>query len=165
MSLELKPGSKPFRCKPYNLNFEKRKELERQVQLLLEAGFIKRSSSNFAYPCILVPKKIVNEQVQEWRVCVDYRRLNAITIDDHWPIPNISYFHHKFAGIKYFSAFDLRHGYHHVRVHPKDRHKTAFITHNGLYEQIVMSYGFKNAPGTFQRAIQWVLRDLPFVLV
>ena len=98
-------------------------------------------------------------------MCIDYRRLNSMTIKDHYPLPNIQSIYRKFAGNYYFSSLDLRHAYHHIAIRDEDRHKTAFITHKGLFEWTRMTFGFANAPSAFQRAINYVLRDLEFVIV
>ncbi len=94
-------------------------------------------------------------------MCIDYRLLNSMTIKDNYPIPNINDINRRFAGHKYFSALDLRHGYHHIAVRPEDRHKTAFITHGGLYEFKRMTFGFVNAPAAFQRAMDHIFRNVP----
>ena len=71
----------------------------------------------------------------------------------------------RFAGNKYFSSLDLRHAYHHIEIRRADRHKTAFITNSGLYEWIRMSFGFCNAPSAFQRTINYIFRQLKFVII
>ena len=103
--------------------------------------------------------------VIEWRMCVDYRILNSMTIPDNYPIPNIHDIYGKLAGHKWFSALDLRHGYHHIAIRPEDRYKTAFIAHHGLFEFNRMTFGFVNAPAAFQRAMDFIFKDLPFVIV
>ncbi|MCP4477936.1 MAG: hypothetical protein GY818_07580 [Planctomycetaceae bacterium] len=88
-----------------------------------------------------------------------------MTIPDHYPIPNIHDIYGKLSGHEWFSALDLRHGYHHLEVRPEDRYKTAFITHHGLFEFNRMTFGFVNAPAAFQRAMDYIFRDLSFVVV
>ena len=164
LKLDLKPGSKPFKRRPYRQSYRMMEEIEKQVKKLLEAGFIVPSNSEFASPVTMVPKKLVTE-VLEWRMCIDYRMLNSMTVRDMYPLPSIATLHRKFHGNHFFTALDLRWGYHHVAIRPEDRHKTAFITHVGLYEFVRMSFGFVNAPGTFQRAMNYIFRDCPFVIV
>ena len=140
-------------------------EIDKQCNKLLEAGFIRPSNSNFASPVLMVPKKIIGDNPLEWRMCIDYRKLNSMTIPDHYPLPNIQSIYRRFAGNYYFSSLDLRHAYHHIEIRPQDRHKTAFITHKGLFEWIRMTFGFSNAPAAFQRAINYIFRDLEFVII
>ena len=165
LKLDLKPGAKPFKYTPYKTGFEQMDEIDKQCNKLLEAGFIRPSNSNFASPVLMVPKKIVGDNPLEWRMCIDYRKLNSMTIPDHYPLPNIQSIYRRFAGNHFFSSLDLRHAYHHIEIRPQDRHKTAFITHKGLFEWIRMTFGFSNAPAAFQRAINYIFRDLDFVII
>ena len=164
LKLDLKPGSRPFKRLPYRQSFEMMNEVDEQCRKLWEAGFIEPSNSEFASPVTMVPKKMVTGTL-EWRMGIDYRMLNSMTVKDHYPLPDITTLYRRFHGNKYFTALDLRHGYHHIEIRPEDRHKTAFITHKGLWEWRRMSFGFVNAPATFQRAMNHIFRDQPFVIV
>ena len=164
LKLDLKPGATPFKYAPYKTAYQQMDEIERQCNKLLEAGFIRPSNSNYASPVLMVPKKQIGDKL-EWRMCIDYRKLNSMTIKDHYPLPNIQTLYRKFAGNKVFTSLDLRHAYHHIEIHPNDRHKTAFITHKGLFEWIRMTFGFANAPAAFQRAVNYIFKDLEFVIV
>ena len=93
-------------------------------------------------------------------MCVDYRELNAQTEKDCYPLPRIDDVWPSLARAKFFSALDLLMGYHEVEVAPEDRHKTAFVTHKGLFIYNVMPFGLCNAPATFQRLMERVLGDL-----
>jgi hypothetical protein len=146
------PGAQPFRLRPYRFNPSQKDEIEKQVLELLQNGMIQESASPFASPVLLVKKKS-----GEWRMCVDYRRLNSMTIKNRYPMPVMEEFLDELHGACWFSSLDLRSRFNQIRVNPADQYKTAFQTHNDHYEYRVMPYGVTGGPATFQHIMNSVL--------
>jgi len=137
-------------------------EVNRYIDEYLSKGFIRPSKSPAAYPVTFQLKKDGT-----LRFCVDYRKLNAVTIKDSYPLPLYMLFFEQVRGAEYFSKLDLKSAYNLIRIREGDEFKTAFRTRKGQYEYLVMPFGLTNAPAVFQRFINFVMSDFldKFVVV
>ena len=149
----------PVRSKPYPVPHAKKETIQQEVEMMLRMGVIEMSSSPYASPVVLVGKKDGKN-----RFCVDYRRLNRVTVADNEPIPNIEELMTEIGDAKFFTKVDLSKGYWQIPVTEKDREKTAFVTQEGQYQFRVLPFGLVNAPAVFTRMMRKLLQGLPHVL-
>ena len=148
-------GHPPIKQQPYRSLAIYCERVSEMIDKMREQGVVQPSSSPWASPIVLVPKKDGSQ-----RFCVDYRRLNAITRKDMYPLPQIEDILTALGEAQYFSSLDLASGYWQVPLDDDAREKSAFTTHRGLFEFTRMPFGLCNAPATFQRVMQRVLADL-----
>ncbi|CAM8924213.1 unnamed protein product [Rhodiola kirilowii] len=161
-SIPLVGDANPVNQRPYRYSTLQKTIIEKLVQEMLSKGHIQYSSSPYASPVVLVKKKDGS-----WRLCVDYRGLNQLTIKDKYPIPLLEDLLDELGGSQYFTKLDLRAGFHQIRMATQDVYKTAFKTHSGHYEYLVMPFGLTNAPCTFQGLMNHLFRNVArkFLLV
>ena len=149
-------GDSPPICQPLSrVSFSVWPKIRRMVDNMLQAGVVQESKSPWASPMVLVKKKDGG-----LRFCVDYRALNAVTQKDVFPMPRIDDMLDQLGAKKIFSTLDARTGYWQICMDPSSREKTAFATHEGLYEFQVMPFGVCNGPAMFQHLMQQTLRGL-----
>lgn len=142
------PSSRPYHSTPH-----KEEEMYKIVQELLYHGLIRKSYSPFSAPALLVAK-----HDGSWRMVVDYKKLNNMTIKDNHPLPNMEQTIRRLGGnYRFFSKLDMKSGFWQIPIKEEDKHKTAFITTDGLYEWNVLAQGLKNSPPSFQRVMADIL--------
>ncbi|GJU82423.1 putative reverse transcriptase domain-containing protein, partial [Tanacetum coccineum] len=160
--IDLIPGAAPVARAPYRLAPSEMKELSEQLQELSDKGFIRPSSSPWGAPVLFVKKKDGS-----FRMCIDYRELNKLTVKNRYPLPRIDDLFDQLQGSSIYSKIDLRSGYHQLRVREQDIPKTAFQTRYGHYEFQVMPFGLTNAPAVFMDLMNRVCKPYldKFVIV
>ena len=153
--IPVEDGTQPIRQPPRRLGPEKDNEVQRQVDELRQKGLVEPANSAWSSPVVLVKKKD-----NSWRLCVDYRKLNAVTRKDAYPLPRVDDSLDALAGSIYFSTLDLISGYWQVPLSPDAQEKSAFTTRGGLWKWKVLPFGLTSAPATFERLMEQVLRGL-----
>uniref|UniRef100_A0A803KDA6 Gypsy retrotransposon integrase-like protein 1 n=1 Tax=Xenopus tropicalis TaxID=8364 RepID=A0A803KDA6_XENTR len=145
-------GHAPVRTPAYRIAESVRAAMKKEVEEMLALGVIVPSQSPWASPVVLVPKKDGST-----RFCVDYRKLNQVTVTDAYPMPRVDELLDHLGNAKYLTTLDLSRGYWQIPLAPGDQEKSAFITPYGLFQFTVMPFGMKNAPATFQRVVNQLL--------
>ena len=148
----------PIRSKPYPLPHALRDTVKDEIKSMLEMGVIEQSDAPYASPIVLVRKKDGTQ-----RFCIDFRRLNRITVFDAEPMPDPDEIFAKLANDKYFTKIDLSKGYWQIPLQEAAREKTAFVTPDGLFQFCTMPFGLVNAPATFSRMMRNLLRGMSCV--
>ena len=149
--------TKPIKQSAYRIGPKEKQIIKEEVEKMLKEGVIRKSKSPWTSPVVLVKKKDGSI-----RFCVDYGKINGVSKKDNHPLPRIDDTLDTLQGMEYFSKLDLARGYWQVEMEENDKEKTAFITHEGIYEFNVMPFGLSNAPATFQRLMQEVLDELVY---
>ncbi|GJT17308.1 putative reverse transcriptase domain-containing protein [Tanacetum coccineum] len=160
--IDLVPGAAPVACAPYRLALSEMKELSLQLQELLEKGFIHPSLSPWGASVLFVKKK-----EGSYRICIDYRDLNKLTVKNRYPLPRIDDLFDQLHGSSVYSKIDLRSGYHQLHIKEEDIIITTFRTRYGHFEFQVMSIGLTNAPAVFMDLMNRVCKPYldKFVIV
>ena len=160
--MEFVPGV-PIKSQPWarRISPAVRASLDQQLDELIDKGMIRPSTSNVVSPVVVVKKP-----GGEYRMCVDYRAVNAATKKDESPLPRIDDLLEKFSGKQIYGRIDLKSGFHQIGMHPESIPYTAFVTHRGIFEYMRCPFGLKNATKHFHNQFQKALwRDMPRVIL
>ena len=155
------PDCKPVKLRPYRIPLAKREFAENEIKAMAEKGLIEPSHSAWSAPAVLVPKHDGTT-----RFCIDYRRLNQLTIPNSHPLPRIDDTLDALGGSSWFFTLDLKSGFHQVSIAEEDRPKTAFsIPGSGLWQWRVLPFGLINSPSVFERLMERVFAGLTFLIL
>lgn len=158
--VRLVEGAVPVKQSPYRVSPAKRQILKDEVQFLLQHGLAETSNSEWASPCVLVPKPDGT-----FRLCTDYRKVNQFTRADCYPLPRIEDVIDSVGNAAYVTKLDLLKGYYQVPLSEEAKKISAFVTPDGLYQYTVLPFGMRNAPAVFQRLMSAVTTGLEGVSV
>ena len=148
-------SDEPVRSRPYPVPYSMRESLKKDIADMIKMGVIRESDSPYASPVVVVKKKDNTN-----RVCVDYRKLNKLTVIDPEPMPTAEHLFQKLSGDKFFTKIDLSKGYWQITIPEEDIPKTAFVTPDGSYEFLKMPFGMINSAATLKRAMKKLIADL-----
>ena len=154
-AIPIKEGSSPPFGPIYSLSQTELETLREYLERMLREGKIRPSESPAGAPILFVPKP----NGRGLRLCVDYRKLNAITVPNRYPLPLMQELQDMVQGAKVFSKLDLKNGYNLLRIKPGDEWKTAFRCRYGHFQYLVMPFGLINAPASFQAMMNEILRE------
>ncbi|GBG79263.1 hypothetical protein CBR_g29415 [Chara braunii] len=144
----------PISCVPYRYSPAQRAAAFQRIKEFKVNGWIEPAIGPWSFPVVIVPKKVGGI-----RICIDYRKVNDITIKDVYPLPRIDELLNAIGSARFFSKFDVRHGFHHLLVRKEDRPKIAFVLFEGTWQWIRCPMGICNAPATFQRAMNMAFHN------
>ena len=178
ITMDIDTGDSPPVCqKPYNLPLKHREWVQKELETLERAGVIVRSILPWASPIVVVPKKTELGEPPRRRLCVDYRVINSLLPEVQKahskakgvltlvPLPQMDHIYARLRGSQIFSNFDLRSGYHHMKLSPEARAKSAFVTPLDKFEFTRCPFGLSQTPAYFQRLMNQVIKGLPFAFV
>jgi len=148
--------AKPIQLRPYSLAHSERDFVREEIQKMVDEGLLVPSRSPWAFPIVIVKKK-----TEDKRLCVDFRRLNAITKWDAYPLPNIVDLLESFNGARVFSALDLLKAFNQIQMHPNSIDKVTLTSPYGTYSYVMMPFGIVNGPAVFSRAAALAFK--PFI--
>ena len=149
----------PVRSKPYPIPYQARESLKKDIDEMLKMGVIRESNSPYASPVVVVKKRDGSN-----RVCIDFRKVNKVTVFDPEPMPTAEDLFRQLSGSRIFSKIDLSKGYWQVPVRKKDIPKTAFVTPDGSYECLRMPFGMVNSGATLKRGMRKMLTGMDNVV-
>jgi hypothetical protein len=155
-AINLVPDFKPRKLRAYRVPDKLRPAVDRQIDLLLAEGKIRPSHSEFAHPIVCIAKK---GNVDDVRICVDYRYINSGTVNDAFPLPDMEALLRRVSACSYVTLLDCSSGYNQIKMKEEDIYKTGFICHRGFFENVFMPFGLKCSGNTFVRTIDTILRD------
>ena len=151
----MEEAPKELNAKAYVMTLKEEEALNQWLDEQLKAGLIMELKSRYAASCFYIPKKDGSLQLVQ-----DYRKLNQVTIKDKMPLPLIGEVINKLKEVKYFNKLDLIWGYNNVQIKEGDKWKAIFLTNKGLFEPQVIYFRLCNSPGTFQRMMNSIFREL-----
>jgi hypothetical protein len=150
--IEVQEGTKPIRLPPHRVTPPLRAEVERQTNQMLEQGIIRPSSGEWASPVVMARK-----HDGSLRYCVNYKKLNAVTITQAYPLPTAEEYYQSLGGSRLYSTLDLSSAYWQIPLAEESKAKTGFINHMGTFEFNTLSMGLKNSGVAFPENFRWVV--------
>lgn len=157
--VKLFPGTVPLRQNPYRFHPQKRKLMKKEVDYLLRHGLAAPIQSSWASPCLLAPK-----EDGQLPLCTNYRRVNAVTVPEAYPLPRVDDLIDE-VGQSKFIKIDLLKGYYQIPLTEEAQRISAFTTPFGLFQFLVIPFGMRNGPATFQQTMNYLLQDIQGVSI
>jgi hypothetical protein len=156
MKFEINTGNeRPIKSRPYRVHYALEQDVDEMIDRMLARGIISKSNSPWSAPIVIIKKKNGTN-----RFCVEYRKLNKVTIKDNYPVPLIEETLDSLKGLRFFTSLDLASGYWQVALDKKTKEKTAFCSRKGEFHFNVLPFGLSNAVSSFQRMMESILEGL-----